>query len=88
MEGCCVSRLNSDRDLNSELVSFTFPFLQRREIMAMGFGPKFIRMWQYYFVYCAVGFKTRTLGDLQVRANKPRPAPLIQHCTPDTALYS
>lgn len=32
----------------------------------MGFGPKFIRMWQYYFVYCAVGFKTRTLGDLQV----------------------
>ncbi|CAI7890438.1 unnamed protein product, partial [Closterium sp. NIES-54] len=37
----------------------------RHEIMEMGFGPKFIRTWQYYFVYCAVGFQTRTLGDIQ-----------------------
>lgn len=42
-------------------------FLKRKEdIMRMGFSDQFIRMWDYYFVYCAAGFKTCTLGDLQI----------------------
>ncbi|GJP59725.1 hypothetical protein CLOP_g15100 [Closterium sp. NIES-67] len=41
------------------------------DIMEMGFGPKFLRTWQYYFVYCAVGFQTRTLGDIQVVYSRP-----------------
>eukprot|EP00899_Mesostigma_viride_P018529 jgi/Mesvir1/26678/Mv20460-RA.1 len=36
------------------------------EIKAMGFNDKFIRVWDYYFAYCAAGFATRTLGDIQV----------------------
>ncbi|CAI5508123.1 unnamed protein product [Closterium sp. Naga37s-1] len=48
----------------------------RHEIMEMGFGPKFIRTWQYYFVYCAVGFQTRTLGDIQVVFSRPGNATL------------
>ncbi|KAL4288033.1 hypothetical protein AHAS_Ahas19G0245700 [Arachis hypogaea] len=35
------------------------------EILALGFDEKFIRTWEYYFDYCAAGFKSRTLGDYQ-----------------------
>jgi hypothetical protein len=34
--------------------------------MALGFDEKFIRIWEYYFDYCAAGFKSRTLGNYQV----------------------
>jgi len=34
----------------------------------MGFDEKFIRTWEYYFDYCAAGFKSYTLGDYQVIA--------------------
>jgi hypothetical protein len=37
-------------------------------ILALGFDDKFIRIWEYYFIYCAAGFKSRTLGNYQVRA--------------------
>jgi hypothetical protein len=36
-------------------------------ILALGFDEKFIRIWEYYFIYCAAGFKSRTLGNYQVR---------------------
>eukprot|EP00897_Mesotaenium_endlicherianum_P008430 jgi/Mesen1/7615/ME000397S06675 len=36
------------------------------EVMRMGFSAKFVRMWDYYFVYCAAGFQSCTLGDIQV----------------------
>ncbi|KAK2400154.1 Cyclopropane-fatty-acyl-phospholipid synthase [Trifolium repens] len=36
------------------------------KIMALGFDEKFIRIWEYYFDYCAAGFKSRTLGNYQV----------------------
>ncbi|KAK7860056.1 hypothetical protein CFP56_000335 [Quercus suber] len=36
------------------------------KILALGFDEKFIRTWEYYFDYCAAGFKSRTLGDYQV----------------------
>ena len=35
--------------------------------MALGFDDKFIRTWEYYFDYCAAGFKTLTLGNYQVK---------------------
>lgn len=37
-----------------------------REIIDLGFDDKFIRTWEYYFDYCAAGFKTLTLGNYQV----------------------
>lgn len=37
-----------------------------REILALGFDEKFIRTWEYYFIYCAAGFKSLTLGNYQV----------------------
>lgn len=36
------------------------------KIHSLGFDEKFIRTWEYYFDYCAAGFKTRTLGNYQV----------------------
>uniref|UniRef100_A0A2C9WAH2 Cyclopropane-fatty-acyl-phospholipid synthase n=1 Tax=Manihot esculenta TaxID=3983 RepID=A0A2C9WAH2_MANES len=36
------------------------------KILAMGFDEKFIRTWEYYFDYCAAGFRTYTVGDYQV----------------------
>ncbi|CAL1361742.1 unnamed protein product [Linum trigynum] len=43
----------------------------RSEILEMGFDEKFIRTWEYYFDYCAAGFKTYTLGDYQVVFSRP-----------------
>lgn len=36
------------------------------EINDLGFDDKFVRTWEYYFDYCAAGFKTCTLGNYQV----------------------
>ncbi|KAF2285524.1 hypothetical protein GH714_005299 [Hevea brasiliensis] len=36
------------------------------KILSMGFDETFIRTWEYYFDYCAAGFKSYTLGDYQV----------------------
>ncbi|KAG8373199.1 hypothetical protein BUALT_Bualt12G0146200 [Buddleja alternifolia] len=41
------------------------------EIQALGFDEKFIRTWEYYFDYCAAGFKSCTLGDYQVVFSRP-----------------
>ncbi|KAG0586795.1 hypothetical protein KC19_2G117900 [Ceratodon purpureus] len=43
----------------------------RNEIVKLGFSEKFIRMWDYYFFYCAAGFKTCTLGVLQIVFSRP-----------------
>ncbi|XP_061356938.1 uncharacterized protein LOC133301323 [Gastrolobium bilobum] len=42
-----------------------------RKILALGFDEKFIRMWEYYFDYCAAGFKSRTLGNYQMVFSRP-----------------
>ncbi|GKV19104.1 hypothetical protein SLEP1_g29401 [Rubroshorea leprosula] len=44
---------------------------KKSEINALGFDDKFIRTWEYYFDYCAAGFKTRTLGDYQIVFSRP-----------------
>ncbi|KAE8662335.1 putative LRR receptor-like serine/threonine-protein kinase [Hibiscus syriacus] len=35
------------------------------KVLALGFDDKFMRTWEYYFDYCAAGFKTGTLIDYQ-----------------------
>lgn len=47
-------------------------FLEKqRKILSLGFNEKFIRTWEYYFDYCAAGFKSRTLGNYQVVFSRP-----------------
>ncbi|CAH8261551.1 unnamed protein product, partial [Arabidopsis lyrata] len=47
-------------------------FLERqKQIIDLGFDDKFIRIWEYYFDYCAAGFKTLTLGDYQIFFSRP-----------------
>ncbi|MCD9646198.1 cfs1-like protein, partial [Datura stramonium] len=47
-------------------------FLKNKsQIRALGFDDKFIRTWEYYFDYCAAGFKTCTIGDYQVVFSRP-----------------
>ncbi|PIN25284.1 Cyclopropane-fatty-acyl-phospholipid synthase [Handroanthus impetiginosus] len=41
------------------------------QILALGFDEKFIRTWEYYFNYCAAGFKYCTLGDYQIVFSRP-----------------
>lgn len=40
-------------------------------IKKLGFSDEFIRMWDYYFSYCASGFTERTIGCLQILLTKP-----------------
>ncbi|XP_054805334.1 uncharacterized protein LOC129308288 [Prosopis cineraria] len=47
-------------------------FMERQnEILGLGFNEKFIRTWEYYFDYCAAGFKSHTLGNYQVVFSRP-----------------
>ncbi|TYH55865.1 hypothetical protein ES332_D09G266400v1 [Gossypium tomentosum] len=47
-------------------------FLENQsKIMSLGFNEKFIRTWEYYFDYCAAGFKSNTLGNYQVVFSRP-----------------
>ncbi|KAL3634450.1 hypothetical protein CASFOL_021504 [Castilleja foliolosa] len=43
----------------------------QRKIEDLGFDEKFIRTWEYYFDYCAAGFKTCTLGNYQIVFSRP-----------------
>ncbi|OMP01710.1 Mycolic acid cyclopropane synthase [Corchorus capsularis] len=43
----------------------------QRKILDLGFDEKFMRTWEYYFDYCAAGFKSRTLGNYQVVFSRP-----------------
>lgn len=44
---------------------------KQRKILALGFNEKFIRTWEYYFDYCAAGFKSHTLGNYQIVFSRP-----------------
>ncbi|XP_060671387.1 uncharacterized protein LOC107422769 [Ziziphus jujuba] len=47
-------------------------FLENQsEIVDLGFDEKFIRKWEYYFDYCAAGFKTQTLNNYQMVFSRP-----------------
>ena len=41
-------------------------------IKDMGYSDKFLRMWEYYFIYCEAGFRERFIGDVQIVMSKPQ----------------
>ena len=43
----------------------------RPQLHALGFNDAFVRCWELYFEYCAAGFATRTLGDVQLVLTRP-----------------
>ncbi|RLN18198.1 hypothetical protein C2845_PM02G22350 [Panicum miliaceum] len=43
----------------------------RDKVLALGFDDRFIRTWEYYFIYSAAGFKSRTLGNYQIVFSRP-----------------
>jgi cyclopropane-fatty-acyl-phospholipid synthase len=48
-------------------------FLGNRDrVAALGRGPAFQRLWEFYFAYCEGGFAERALGDVQMVLAKPR----------------
>ena len=49
-----------------DLYENEFFFTINRQVLELGFDEKFVRTWEYYFSYCAAGFKTRTIGNYQV----------------------
>ena len=40
-------------------------------IKGLGFSSAFIKMWDFYFVYCEAGFRERHIGDYQFVFSKP-----------------
>uniref|UniRef100_A0A8I6WQ90 Cyclopropane-fatty-acyl-phospholipid synthase n=1 Tax=Hordeum vulgare subsp. vulgare TaxID=112509 RepID=A0A8I6WQ90_HORVV len=56
----------------STLIRWRDNFMAKKDaILALGFDDKFIRVWEYYFIYCAAGFKSRTLGTYQIVFSRP-----------------
>ena len=41
------------------------------EIRGLGFSESFIRLWEFYFVYCEAGFLENSIGDFQFVFAKP-----------------
>ncbi len=41
------------------------------EIRSLGFSESFIRIWEFYFVYCEAGFLENLIGDFQFVFAKP-----------------
>ncbi|KAM3391101.1 hypothetical protein ACQJBY_012648 [Aegilops geniculata] len=41
------------------------------EVLALGFDERFLRIWEYYLIFSAAGFKSRALGDYQVVFSRP-----------------
>ncbi|XP_042401973.1 uncharacterized protein LOC121991954 [Zingiber officinale] len=41
------------------------------KIIALGFDEKFVRTWEYYFIYCAAGFQSCTLELYQIVLSRP-----------------
>ena len=40
------------------------------EVKRMGFSEAFIKMWEFYFVFCEAGFLERNIGDVQLVVSK------------------
>ncbi len=64
-------RLTSLEDLTVHyartLRAWRLAFLARRkEVAAMGYDTRFLRMWEFYLAYCEGGFAERRIGDVQL----------------------
>ncbi|KAI5009685.1 hypothetical protein ZWY2020_011822 [Hordeum vulgare] len=44
---------------------------KKDEVLALGFDERFLRIWEYYLIFSAAGFKSRALGDYQVVFSRP-----------------
>lgn len=42
------------------------------ELKHLGFDERFIKMWEYYFCYCAGGFREHSIGSVHLVFGKPR----------------
>ena len=40
------------------------------QVKEMGFSEAFIKMWEFYFVFCEAGFRERNIGDVQLIFSK------------------
>ena len=49
----------------------------------MGFGPEFLRAWEYYFCYCEGGFAERNISDVHLLFARPenRTPPILPPLT-------
>lgn len=47
-------------------------FTQVDRVLAMGYPPSFVRLWDYYLSYCEAGFAERYIGDVQMVLTRPR----------------
>jgi len=47
-------------------------YTEIEDIKKLGFSNEFIKMWEFYFVYCEAGFKERHIGDYQFVFVKPK----------------
>nr|GEU95840.1 cyclopropane-fatty-acyl-phospholipid synthase [Tanacetum cinerariifolium] len=76
----CVEHVeNIGKHYHQTLRYWRTNFLEKQsKIRALGFDQKFIRTWEYYFDYCAAGFKTHTLGDYQVVFSRPGNSAALQ----------
>jgi cyclopropane-fatty-acyl-phospholipid synthase len=36
------------------------------DVRKLGFSEAFIKMWEFYFVFCEAGFLERNIGDVQM----------------------
>jgi cyclopropane-fatty-acyl-phospholipid synthase len=43
----------------------------REKILGLGFDERFLRMWQYYLMYCEAGFASRIINTLQIVLTRP-----------------
>lgn len=41
------------------------------QVRALGYDARFIRMWEFYLVYCEAGFLERSIGDVHLWLTKP-----------------
>jgi cyclopropane-fatty-acyl-phospholipid synthase len=61
------------RDYAMTLERWRKTFLGKvRDIQGQGFGPDFIRMWDYYLAYCQGGFMERVIHTAQIVMAKPQ----------------
>ncbi len=48
---------------------------QLTQVRALGFGDRFVRLWDYYLAYCEGGFRERSIGVAQLVFSKPPQCP-------------
>ena len=45
---------------------------QLRQVRALGYPERFVRMWEFYLCYCEGGFIERSIGNVQLLLTRPR----------------